>query len=420
MYGLLTHVGCGLSQPLRDKWMAHLCGVCLSLKKQAGQLARLTANGEAALLSALVSAQSVQPTTREESLCLLRQPRRQQVIGRDAGGARFGAGMALLMASSKLRDHLQDGEIHPVALRQPAASISRRWGEIARQILTPLDFDTQFIEVQIQNQSELEGRAGYDFNHFARPTEMSTGITFAHTATLAAQPQNAQVLFDIGRIYGRILYLVDNFKDYIDDTTSGRFNALSAAYPEQDRQSRAVDILHQAQIEMNGLVGQLSLPRPHLVHAVLVHRLGQIGHHALGLCQTRMSDCKTVDHAALSIEPGPGNYIPAPEADHEDKQPGVSGTGCNCCGRNDSSMCCYYCPDCCINYQNCDCSHFGQNCACGHLCQNCDCSQLGQTCDCSHLCQNCDCSHLCQGCDCSNCGDCCNCDCSGCDCGSCC
>ena len=416
MYGLLTHVGCGLSQPLRDKWMAHLCGVCLSLKQQAGQLARLAANGEAALLSALVAAQSVDPAKRDESLCLLRQPRHQQVIDKDAPGARFGAGMALLMASSKLHDHLQDDELRPRVLRQPATSLAQRWGEVARQILTPMEFDAPFIERQIQNQSDLEKHAGYDFEYYARPTELSAGMTFAHTAILAGQPQNTQVLFDIGRTYGRILYLVDNFKDQVNDATRGCFNALSAVFPQKDMHSQAADIFTHAKVELNSLVGQLSLPRPHLVHMVLVHRLGQIGYHALGLCQTGMADCRTSNHAALSIEPGPGNYFPAPGEDQGDKQQGVSRSCCNCCGRNDSGMCCYYCPDCFVNSPNCgDCSQ----CSDCSFCQHCDCSHLVQSCDCGQLCQNCDCGHLCQGCDCSNCCECGNCDCGNCDCGGC-
>ena len=58
-----------LGPELQERWRAHLCGLCLTLRDEAGQSARVLTGYDALLLSVLVEAQAgVLPTTIGRSL----------------------------------------------------------------------------------------------------------------------------------------------------------------------------------------------------------------------------------------------------------------------------------------------------------------------------------------------------------------
>lgn len=111
MFGVLRVAGCGLDPRLRQEWIGHICGVCGALRRNYGSLAGITTNYDAALLGALYEAQVEQEPLKRKRACLLRSPGQVRTTNPDAPGARYSAGMALLIAASKVEDDLHDGEI---------------------------------------------------------------------------------------------------------------------------------------------------------------------------------------------------------------------------------------------------------------------------------------------------------------------
>ncbi|WP_278045447.1 DUF5685 family protein, partial [Actinomadura fibrosa] len=64
MFGVVRpcrHVLCG---SLFQDWMAHLCGLCLTLRAEHGQAARLVTNYDGLLVSVLVEAQAPERSPR--------------------------------------------------------------------------------------------------------------------------------------------------------------------------------------------------------------------------------------------------------------------------------------------------------------------------------------------------------------------
>ena len=89
--------------------MAHLCGLCLALRDEHGQLARLVTNYDAVVITALVEAQAGSSGRRREAgRCALRGMQKASVsLG---SGARLAAAVSLLLASAKVDDHVADGD----------------------------------------------------------------------------------------------------------------------------------------------------------------------------------------------------------------------------------------------------------------------------------------------------------------------
>ncbi|KJY25639.1 regulatory protein, partial [Streptomyces katrae] len=88
--------------------MAHLCGLCLALRGDHGQFARIVTNYDGLLVSVLTEAQSgpLPGARRTAGPCPLRGMRTAPVANGE--GARLAAAVSLVLASAKVRDHVAD------------------------------------------------------------------------------------------------------------------------------------------------------------------------------------------------------------------------------------------------------------------------------------------------------------------------
>lgn len=281
MFGVLQG-GCNLNQQERREWMAHVCGVCLALRRDHGQLTRLTTNYDAALLSVLYDAQADRPMARDGDLCLLRPGLRADVVAADQAGARFAASVSALIGATKLNDHVADGEGWPRYLPTLSAGLAGRWGRRARHVAETLGFQAAEIQDQVARQPGLEQSRDRHFSFFAQPTELAVGAAFGHTAVLAGRPANVDPLDQIGRMYGRIMYLLDSYRDYAADLAGGKFNALARCFMPHEVQGQAGALFRAAHAALAEAFDRLALARPALARRLLVTRLRQIGEETLG------------------------------------------------------------------------------------------------------------------------------------------
>lgn len=395
MFGVLKGAACTLQPGQRLEWTAHICGVCLALNDRYGFVSRVATNYDAALLSVLYNAQTPQPQPRRLSYCPLRRSLKAEVVAADSPGVEYAASTALIMASSRIRDNLQDNGGRSRLARRVAMGVSNRWMRAARETNSKLGLDTGIIERQIRRQPAVEGRRNQAFSFYAKPTELAVGTAFGHTAILAARPQSADILFELGRMFGRIMYLLDSYQDYAADLKTRSFNALAAAFNEKEWEEQASRIFRNAYTALRKYFYQLDLPHPALPSALLVQQLRRRGHRTLQICDGTAPSCRplgtktTIARSAHRLNNGQQSDEDEREVQHEEQVDELE----------DEAQ-----------------EQFSQDRGCWYLGQGCYCGD-GDCCDC-----DCDDGDCC-GCDCDDCGcgdcDCGDCDCSGCDCGDC-
>lgn len=359
MFGVLQSCRSHFTQSERQEWKAHICGLCLALRSDHGQIARLTTNYDAALISVLYEAQADAPAERRVHWCALRPEIRGRVVPADQVGARYAATVSALSGAAKISDHIADGEGWARYVPALAGGLAGRWAAQARHSAGQLGFDSERIEAHARGQAQLERQDARDFGFFARPTELAVGAAFGHTAVLAQVPGNVAALELMGQMYGRIMYLLDSYRDYAADTAAGAFNALAHCFPAHEIQGQARLLFRQAYAELCDAFEQLALVRPALARKLLLVQLSHIGQRTIS--------------GALS----------------EDMPPPIDGAqhiGRHRRRHNDDSSWCGNFADCCSCCECCDC----HGCDCGH-CHGCD-----SCCDC-HGCDSC-CD--CNGCDC--------------------
>ncbi|MGI5141075.1 DUF5685 family protein [Streptomyces sp. CA-106110] len=398
MFGIVRPCRHRLSEGLRTQWMAHLCGLCLALRGDHGQLARVVTNCDGLLVSVLTGAQSERTTgwRRTAGPCPLRGMRTASVARGE--GARLAAAVSLVLASAKVRDHISDGD--GLLARRPVAAAARwvaaSWGRAGARTGSAVGFDTAVLVDAVDRQAGLESLAGPGtaILTVTEPTETATAAAFAHTAVLAGRPRNAEPLAEAGLLFGRLAHLLDAVEDRAADAASGAWNPLTATGTSLEEARRlADDALHGIRLALR----EVTFADKRLAHVLLVHELRNSVDRAFG------TTACSHDAPRLYGPPPSGPYTPngpyapggpgdpggpPPEPPRRDRRGLIAGCAvwlglaCTCqlcCGtyedpwnRERKQGACQDCCDCC---DVCECCG---NCCDG--CDGCDCCDCG--CDC--------------------------------------
>ncbi|MER6379684.1 DUF5685 family protein [Streptomyces sp. NPDC001250] len=391
MFGIVRPCAHRLGERLKTEWMAHLCGLCLALRRDHGQFARIVTNYDGLLISVLTDAQTG-PTLdgrRTAGPCALRGMRTASVA--QGEGARLAAAVSLVLAAAKVRDHVADGD--GLLARRPVAAAARRvaagWGNAGARSGAAVGFDTGVLVEAVDRQLGLETLAGYGtpILSVTEPTETATAAAFAHTAVLAGRPGNAQPLAEAGRLFGRLAHMLDAVEDQHTDALSGAWNPLTATGTSRAEARRlADDALHGIRLALR----EAEFTDGKLVHLLLVHELGRSVDRAFGT-----SSCGHAPEAAFG--PPPGHYTPdAPRHPYghpfggPPPGPDKRGFWAGCAAA--LGLCCT-CKVCCADEFEGPWSRKRRE----GCCANCDCD-----CDtsCCEACQCCECCECCSGCDC--------------------
>ncbi|WP_405897052.1 DUF5685 family protein [Streptomyces sp. NBC_00727] len=406
MFGIVRPCTHRLSERLKTEWMAHLCGLCLALRSDHGQFARIVTNYDGLIVSVLTEAQTerVPGQRRTAGPCPLRSMRTAPVARGE--GARLAAAVSLVLASAKVRDHVADRD--GLLARRPVAAAARRvaagWDRAGARTGAQLGFDTAVLVDAVDRQTGIELLAGpgTPLLTVTEPTETATAAAFAHTAVLAGKPQNAEPLAEAGRLFGRLAHLLDAVEDQEADAASGAWNPLTATGTSRAEARRLCDdALRGVRLALR----DAEFTDDRLAHVLLAHELRRsvdrafatdvCSHRAGGLLTASGEPSGTAPTGSFGPPPGnpyaptgpggpSGPRPPEPPRDRRGLVMGClvwAGLACTC------QMCCGTFEDPWSRQRR------------------------------EGLCSQCDCGDCCDGCDaCSNCCDCCSC-CDGCDCG---
>lgn len=369
----------------------------------------MATNYDGLVVSVLVEAQSERPGDRRRTAgpCPLRGMRTAPVATGE--GARLAAAVSLVLASAKMRDHVEDGD--GASRRRPVAAaaraVARRWDQAGTRTGDGLGFDTAVLVDAVDRQPAVEALAGpgTPLPVVTEPTETATAAAFEYTAVLAGRPENRAPLAEAGRLFGRLAHLLDAVEDLDADTGSGAWNPLTATGAGLDEARRLCDdAVHGVRLALR----DVEFTDGTLAHELLAHELqrsvdrafgGSCAHRGNGAPGSRDSR-GTLD----SHDPAGGPYAPD-RSRHAPDGPGFPGgfpPSEPPRGRRGLAAGCVVGTGLLCTCRLCCCEHEGpwSRQRRGGWCTGCDnCSDCCDCCQCS-----CDCADGCDGCDCCDCG----------------
>jgi hypothetical protein len=283
VFGIVRPCTHRLTDGLKTEWMAHLCGLCLALRADHGQFARVVTNYDGLIVSVLTEAQTERtPASRRTAgPCPLRAMRTAPVARGE--GARLAAAVSLVLASAKIRDHVadRDGVLARRPVAAPALRVAAGWDRAGARTGAELGFDTAVLLDAIERQSGIEALAGpgTPLLTVTEPTETATAAAFAHTAVLAGRPENIAPLAEAGKLFGRLAHLLDAVEDREADAASGAWNPLAATGTSPAEARRlADDAVHGVRLALR----DARFADDKLVHVLLAHELQNSVNRAFG------------------------------------------------------------------------------------------------------------------------------------------
>jgi hypothetical protein len=277
MFGIIRPCRHRLGE-LGDAWQAHLCGLCLSLRDDHGQAARLATNYDGLIISVLAEAQADSaPQRRAAGRCALRGLRKADVAVGDC--ARLAATVSLVLAAAKMRDHADDGDgaLGRPGVRGAATALADHWTQASSQTGRQLGFEVGVLTAAVGRQAAVEAAAGPGTGLLTvtEPTETATAAAFAHTAVLAGKPANQAALAEAGRLFGRIAHLVDAVEDLDADQRSGAWNPLVATGADVAEARR---LCEDALLGIRLAIDEADFTDDRLVRSLLVRELTRSVH----------------------------------------------------------------------------------------------------------------------------------------------
>ncbi|WP_042800714.1 DUF5685 family protein [Streptomyces sp. C] len=274
MFGIVRPCAHRLGERFKTEWMAHLCGLCLALRGDHGQFARIVTNYDGLLVSVLTEAQAgpLPGARRTAGPCPLRGMRTAPVANGE--GARLAAAVSLVLASAKVRDHVadRDGLLARAPIAAAARKVARGWDRAGARTGASLGFDTAVLVDAVDRQGGIESLAGIGTSVLVvtEPTETATAAAFAHTAVLAGRPGNGPALAEAGRYFGRLAHLLDAVEDQGADALAGAWNPLTATGTSLAEARRLCDdALHGIRLALR----EVEFADAGLAHRLLVHEL---------------------------------------------------------------------------------------------------------------------------------------------------
>ena len=363
MFGIIRPCRHRLGDELAATWTAQLCGLCLALRDDHGQAARIATNYDGLVISLLVEAQSAaRPLRRTAGRCPLRGMRHADVAMGDC--VRLAAVVSLALAAARVRDHVddRDGMVGVFGVKSAARRVAKRWVRQGTNAGHSLGFDASVLVAAIDRQAECEATAGPGTSVLAvtEPTESAVAAAFGHTALLAGRAGNEEPLREIGRLFGRVAHLLDAVEDYREDVARSKWNPLAATGTTIDTVRGLCD---------DAVLGiELALADVEFTDGRLVHRL-LVGEVRRAVSRTfRRAGHSTCNHGTIAHNPTPpggwqepvnvGNQPPGGDVDPA----AADGADPEAAGRRKNGGGCDDCVCCC------------EGCACAECCDCCDCS----------------------------------------------
>jgi len=226
MFGLLKKKN--LSQEEYIEFRKNYCGICKTIGKLYGQKERLFLNHDIVFLSELLKS----ITNPKDELLNLKTNSCFDLQKDDYSiplYMNYSASINILLGYYKILDNLQDSK-YKINIWQLIKSVETKKFRKAEKFLFENKIPTDLIGNLIKEQFTRESKnvSCYTFQetflYYAELTGKITGEVFKHGARIIDQPNNADILYEIGKKFGEIVYLIDAIEDFNYDCRTNKFN----------------------------------------------------------------------------------------------------------------------------------------------------------------------------------------------------
>lgn len=235
MFGLMQFSREAPKELPRQHQRLHYCGVCKAMGRLYGQRSRLALNYDAIYLSELLTFLGEGRLNYQQdwspallSYNCLRLPKEEDL----PVSLQYAAAVNVLFSGIKLRDNVQDkgGFIWRTADKLMAGRVAEAEAQLENWGLD-LEAINTWLLIHADRELKASKLKGHAYlNYIAEATAEITGRIFRTGTELVGREDQADQMEALGRDFGKMIYLLDAYRDHGKDQKKGDFNPIPLAF----------------------------------------------------------------------------------------------------------------------------------------------------------------------------------------------
>lgn len=280
----------------------HYCGVCKAMGRQYGQRTRLALNYDAIFLSELLTFISGTNEDYQQewapallSYNCLRLPKREDI----PTPLSYAASVNVLLAGIKLQDNVEDrgGFVWRTAQHLYQSKVEKAEKDLQAHGLDLEAIDQWLREHARREKAPAKAQGKTQLAYMAEATARITGLVFRTGAEAVGKGEEGGKMEMLGRDFGKMIYLLDAYRDVEKDYRKGEYNPIQAAYgmegkemTEEVRENVQQMLLQTAQLLLDNLQ---ALPISLAQQTWFRERIEENLKEQLGLSAAEIRSCTT-------------------------------------------------------------------------------------------------------------------------------
>lgn len=231
MFGYVTPLKPELKIREFEVFRSYYCGICMSIKKDFGNIPRMTLNYDMTFLGLLLDSLQDEDVNVEIKRCMA-HPFKKKPITLNNKALSYAAAMNVSLIYYKLLDDVEDEK--SIKSKVGALLISLYKNKFNRNVTEINDI----IEDNLKALSILEKDKSFSsIDEIAHPFSIIVAkILELYSNELDDNSEELRMdLFDLGYALGKWIYLIDALDDLKEDMEKGKFNPISFLFNDENK-----------------------------------------------------------------------------------------------------------------------------------------------------------------------------------------
>lgn len=233
-----------------DTYKAIYCGLCKQLGKSYGPFSTLTLSYDFTFLAIIFLGIDNKKPAFQKQTCTANPLKKKACLCLN-DNVEFCAATAMIMFYYKLIDNYNDGNLADKAKVMSIKHFAKSARDKSKAKFPQID---QIVKECMDNQFKLENSGNYSIDAAAE----SSSQALAQILQLASNDEKTQrILYRLGYLVGRFVYLIDALDDLDDDIKSDNFNVFKIKMEKEKLEKEEVE--KYARESINLTISQIAL-----------------------------------------------------------------------------------------------------------------------------------------------------------------
>ena len=231
MFGYVTPLKAELKVKDFTRFRSYYCGLCLHIKKNAGNIPRMVLNYDMTFLGVLLDSLSVKDPDFELKRCIV-HPKDKKPVVMNNSALQYSAAMNLSLYYHKIKDDIEDdNDIKSKVLEKVLYPYQKK-------INKSIDNINNIIKNNLKDLREFENNKNFSsIDEICHPFSDIVGniLKLYPNELINDNEELRNYLYSLGYTLGKWIYLIDAFDDLKKDMENKKFNPINFLYNNDNK-----------------------------------------------------------------------------------------------------------------------------------------------------------------------------------------